>query len=233
MPRAALLVARRLLVVRDLKSKSYPAVVIGQTGTEADVDFDSTHMIGIYAAIEKERWELVTETVVPGKCRRRPPVGLRRRSATTSRREGSSATRSSSRRPRSGETLATRGSGSGRRVAARSRRRSTRPLSDSPVEVLWELESPKGCSWMLGGIEVVFETTSKDGRKKLGRGWIFVSYDDGVRGWLRGDRPTCVNGYKPASWRFKSEENEHDDEEEEDGGDGDDGGDGMLALVGQ
>ena len=203
--------------MEGLKPKSYSSAqdeTIGKLGSAENVASLTRQLKGIYDVIKSERRELSTEAVVPGARRRRlPVVGT----ATTQRLD------LESRRLASDEELERRAE---ERCSSKKREqpptlRLQLPTIDDTlvgtrVEVLWELAGQPGAYWMPGVIEKTSTANSKDGRRILGLGWIFVNYDDGFAGWLKADRPTFFNGTKPGSWRFESAGNEYDYEDDED-----------------
>ena len=76
--------------------------------------------------------------------------------------------------------------------------------------------------WFLGEIKQVSTSGTREGRKKLGLGWIYVAHDDGTKNWLLATRPTFYNANKPGGWRLVKEEELSGEEEKYDDDDDDD-----------
>ena len=100
----------------------------------------------------------------------------------------------------------------------------TQELADNKtrVEVAWELtynrrdggEFTTTC-WCPGTITRISDEGTKEGRRNLGLGWIYVEYDDNETGWLLATRPSFFNARKPGAWRFMGNADADDDEEDE------------------
>ena len=210
--------------MEDFKPPSYTSgkdPAIGQLGSKANVAFLTSHLMYIYEQIKTNSRELVAEAVIPGERRRHLPV-LGTATAQRLELEARRHLSDDELKAKAEERCVSRPSKKRKQTARSCSQAATQlptidaALVGSRVEVLWELSGYPGCYWMPGIIEAVSDENSKDGRKTLGLGWIFVSYDDGFSGWLRANRPTFFNGSKPASWRFVSEDNKYDDDEKDD-----------------
>ncbi|KAJ8600861.1 hypothetical protein CTAYLR_008209 [Chrysophaeum taylorii] len=169
----------------DLKPKSYTSgkdPTIGSAGSKANIEFLTAHLEYVYEQIKTNSRELVAEAVVPGERRRQLPV----LGTATAQRLELDARRHLSVDGLKAKVEECRAFRHPRKRTRTTSGRSKLPTIDvalvgSRVEVLWELSGHPGCYWMPGTIEAVSDENSKDGRKKLGLGWIFVSYDDGAR----------------------------------------------------
>ncbi|KAJ8603702.1 hypothetical protein CTAYLR_000176 [Chrysophaeum taylorii] len=166
----------------DLKPKSYTSgkdPTIGSAGSKANIEFLTAHLEYVYEQIKTNSRELVAEAVVPGERRRQLPV----LGTATAQRLELDARRHLSVDELKAKVEECRAFRHPRKRTRTTSGRSKLPTIDvalvgSRVEVLWELSGHPGCYWMPGTIEAVSDENSKDGRKKLGLGWIFVSYDD-------------------------------------------------------
>ena len=72
--------------------------------------------------------------------------------------------------------------------------------------------------WFPGEIKQVSTSGTREGRKKLGLGWIYVAHDDGTKNWLLATRPTFYNAEKPGAWRFEPADDDDDGDDDEDDG---------------
>ncbi|KAJ8610355.1 hypothetical protein CTAYLR_003894 [Chrysophaeum taylorii] len=161
----------------DLKPKSYTSgkdPTIGSAGSKANIEFLTAHLEYVYEQIKTNSRELVAEAVVPGERRRQLPV----LGTATAQRLELDARRHLSVDELKAKVEECRAFRHPRKRTRTTSGRSKLPTIDvalvgSRVEVLWELSGHPGCYWMPGTIEAVSDENSKDGRKKLGLGWIF------------------------------------------------------------
>ena len=103
--------------------------------------------------------------------------------------------------------------------------RCVRPLVGRRVHVMYEATYEKRgggqvtCNrWFPGEIKQVSTSGTREGRKKLGLGWIYVAHDDGTKNWLLATRPTFYNAEKPGAWRFEPADDDDDGDDDEDDG---------------
>ena len=213
-----------------LAPKSYSSeaiAAIGKEGSTANIAFLTETVLAGCATIRKEKLTLCDEPVVPELHRRKlPQLGT----ATTQRIEIE------------GEQL--RATDDVRAAAVEYRKRplerrpqraraSTRPalpeinaaLVGRRVHVMYEATYEKRgggqvtCNrWFPGEIKQVSTSGTREGRKKLGLGWIYVAHDDGTKNWLLATRPTFYNAEKPGAWRFEPADDDDDGDDDEDDG---------------
>ena len=221
------------MYLRDLKPKHYTSEkdeVIGKAGSSTNVAWLRSALLKAMSTIKEKELTLVAVASAPAVFRRQlPTMG----EPTFQRAELESAQLADSERLDA-------------MVAAREqapRPSSTRPrpelptigkdIINRPIEVVWELTyKVRGADGRVtdhvanfrcpGVIKRISAPDTKDGRRKLGVGHVYIHYDDKTKGWLQANRPTFYNNMsKAGGWRLVGPDVRMDDDDDDD--DDDDG----------
>ena len=228
------------MYLRELKPKFYSSEkdeTIGETGSSANVAWLRSALTKAMAAIKEKDLTLVTVASAPTVFRRQlPTIG----EPTLDRAEIESAQLADSERL---DAMVDK------RLAEQASRPScTRPrpelptidkeIINRPIEVIWELTyKVRGADGRVtdhvanfrcpGVIKRISAAGTKDGRRKLGVGHVYIHYNDKTKGWLQANRPTFYdNMSKAGGWRLVGNDAQMDDDDDDDDDDND--GDGAI-----
>ena len=219
----------------DLAPKSFTSSVdatIGEAGSVENITFLRGALLEAYKRIKEEKLALTDEAAVPETHRRKLPAlgcpSLQRVELETAQpssagelRAAADEYRARARAPRVRSAAGV----AGERACAALPPPIDAALIGRRVDVAWELTYKRrdggeytGTFWCPGEIARVSTARSRDGRRHLGIGHIYVKYDDGAQAWLLASRPNFFNASKPGAWRFERDD-DGDDEDDEEGDD--------------
>ena len=218
------------MYLHELKPKFYSSEkdeTIGETGSSANVAWLRSALTKAMAAIKEKDLTLATVASAPTVFRRQlPTIG----EPTLDRAEIESAQLADSERL---DAMVDK-----RLPEQASRPSCTRPrpelptidkeIINRPIEVIWELTyKVRGADGRVtdhvanfrcpGVIKRISAAGTKDGRRKLGVGHVYIHYNDKTKGWLQANRPTFYNNMsKAGGWQLVGNDAQMDDDDDDD-----------------
>ena len=198
---------------KELKPKYYASgtdAMIGKEGSDTNIAYLRSFLVKAFETIKEKKLGLVSVAAAPSVCRRQLPtvgeptlqrVAIENEQLCSLEQLEAKADAAAAARPQ----------------RAASQRSNLPPVDQSLVErrqriiVVWqlaydvrgadgELTTHEGDYQCPGVIRRLSTANTKDGRRKLGLGHVWVEYDDGTKGWLQVNRPTFFNSYKTGGW---------------------------------